>query len=316
MSIGHSDGEHPSVVLADICRRPEINAQIIVFANEKGGVGKSTLAFHTSIALARSGHKVLAIDLDRRQQSFSRALENRAATSRSLGIDLPSPQTLMLEHQTGAMLMQEIARVGTGRTTIIIDVAGHDSPIARRAIAMADKIITPVNPTFIDLDSVAHFNAATMRFAKLGRFAETVEQLQTERHERGLPKTDWMLVKNRVRKAEKLQLKRFDQALDQLPAHLGVRLLSGLTERVAYRELFMFGLTHADCNDLPGMAHMGVSNTDEITRFIGEIDVASPALVNSQPTAPKTRTPARSMKRYRKSLRTHVGTALRTRETV
>ncbi|MGB7373129.1 division plane positioning ATPase MipZ [Pontixanthobacter sp.] len=316
MSIRHSDGEHPSVVLADICRRPEINAQIIVFANEKGGVGKSTLAFHTSIALARAGHKVLAIDLDRRQQSFCRALENRAATSRSLGIDLPSPQTLMLDHQTGAMLMQEIARVGTGTTTIIIDVAGHDSPIARRAMALADKIITPVNPTFIDLDSVAHFNAATMRFAKLGRFAETVEQLQTERHERGLSKTDWMVVKNRVRKAERLQLKRFDQALDQLPAHLGVRLLSGLTERVAYRELFMFGLTHADCADLPGMAHMGVSNTDEITRFIGEMDVASPAQVNAQPHAPKRRAPARSMKRYRKSLRTHVSSALRSRETV
>lgn len=316
MDFEHSNGEHPSVVLADICRRPEIKAQIIVFANEKGGVGKSTLAFHTSIALARSGSKVLAIDLDRRQQSFSRALENREATSRSLGIDLPSPQPIVLEHQTGAMLAQEIARVGAGATHIVIDVAGHDSPIARRAIAMADKLITPVNPTFIDLDSVAHFNAATMRFARLGRFAETVAELRAERCERGLPGTDWMLVKNRVRWAEKLQLKRFDSALDQLPAHLGVRLLSGLTERVAYRELFMFGLTHADCCDLPGMTNMTVRNSDEIIKFVGELDLKTPASPTANAVPRKQRMPAPSMKRYRQTLQRHVGSAIKSRETV
>ena len=30
----------------------------IVFANEKGGTGKSTTAVHTAIALAASGHRV------------------------------------------------------------------------------------------------------------------------------------------------------------------------------------------------------------------------------------------------------------------
>ena len=36
----------------------------IVFANEKGGTGKSTTAVHTAIALAASGHRVGALDLD------------------------------------------------------------------------------------------------------------------------------------------------------------------------------------------------------------------------------------------------------------
>ena len=34
----------------------------IVFANEKGGTGKSTTAVHTAIALAASGHRVGALD--------------------------------------------------------------------------------------------------------------------------------------------------------------------------------------------------------------------------------------------------------------
>ncbi|MBP9680768.1 MAG: AAA family ATPase [Bacteriovorax sp.] len=38
--------------------------KIISFINQKGGVGKTTMAFNAAHALARNGHKVLAIDLD------------------------------------------------------------------------------------------------------------------------------------------------------------------------------------------------------------------------------------------------------------
>lgn len=307
MSAQNGDGEAASVVLADICRRPEINAQIIVFANEKGGVGKSTLAFHTAIFLARAGQKVLAIDLDRRQRSLERALENREATCRSLGIDLPSPQHLALGHPSGAMLMQEIARAGHNCQTVIIDVPGHDSPIARRAIAMADKLVTPVNPNFIDLDSVAQFNPATRKFNRLGKFAEMVSQLQSERHERGLSKTDWMIVKNRVRRNERVQLERFNQAIDQLPAHINARLTCGLPERVAFRELFLFGLTYADCGDLPEVGAFKMQNGDAMTRLLGEMDVLDGHIAASKSGTARVRRPAQSMQRYRQSLRSHFG---------
>ncbi|MXO89686.1 division plane positioning ATPase MipZ [Pontixanthobacter aquaemixtae] len=301
------DGEHPSVVLADIRNRPEISARVIVFANEKGGVGKSTLAFHTSVALARAGHKVLAIDLDKRQRSLDHALENREATTRSLGIELPTPKHLVLNHQSGAMLMQEIARSGQGCDTIVIDVAGHDSPIARRAIALADKLVTPVNPNFVDLDSVAKFNVGTMKLTNAGSFAELVMQLRAERVANGFAPTDWMLVKNRVRRAEKLQLERFNAAISQLPAELGLRVTGGLAERVAYRELFLFGLTHADCTDLPGMAGMSVRSSTGMSRLLEEMGVLGKTEASSVPPLVQSRQPARSMKRYRQSLRTYIG---------
>lgn len=38
--------------------------KVISFINQKGGVGKTTMAFNAAFALAKNGHKVLAIDLD------------------------------------------------------------------------------------------------------------------------------------------------------------------------------------------------------------------------------------------------------------
>lgn len=42
------DGEHPAVVVGDIAARPRSAAHIIVFANEKGGVGLPRDYRHTA----------------------------------------------------------------------------------------------------------------------------------------------------------------------------------------------------------------------------------------------------------------------------
>ncbi len=64
-------------------------AHRIVFANEKGGTGKSTTAVHVAVALAYRGARVVAIDLDPRQRTLHRYFENRAETERRRGIVLP-----------------------------------------------------------------------------------------------------------------------------------------------------------------------------------------------------------------------------------
>ena len=72
---------------------PELrSAHVIVVANEKGGTGKSTLSIHITVALLKAGYRVASIDLDTRQRTLTRFLENRqswAVVTRSLGSGAP-----------------------------------------------------------------------------------------------------------------------------------------------------------------------------------------------------------------------------------
>jgi hypothetical protein len=55
------------------------SAHVVVLGNEKRGSGKSTVALHVAVALLKVGQRVATIDLDRRQQSFTRYIDNRSA---------------------------------------------------------------------------------------------------------------------------------------------------------------------------------------------------------------------------------------------
>ena len=74
-------------------------AHIIVVGNEKGGSGKSTTSMHVATALARMGHRVGALDLDVRQRSFGRYLENSMAFLEREALTLPTPTLAELRTQ-------------------------------------------------------------------------------------------------------------------------------------------------------------------------------------------------------------------------
>lgn len=66
-------------------------AHIIVLGNEKGGSGKSTTAMHVVAALLEQGRRVATIDLDGRQRTLTRYLDNRAkAVSEGVNLLMPS----------------------------------------------------------------------------------------------------------------------------------------------------------------------------------------------------------------------------------
>jgi len=270
------EGEHPMVVLEDLAARPRPDAHIIVLANEKGGVGKSTVAFHTCMALCDQGFKVAAVDLDFRQQSLARVLAFREATARRLGIELPSPQYTAMHHTSGALLCQELARVGWHADYIVIDVAGHDSPLARRAIALANTLVTPVNSSFVDLDLLGRFNPSTQELLGPGFFANMVNELREERLRRDMGTIDWVVMQNRVRRGISNNQARVDGALQCLAPRAGFRLGQGLTERVAYRELFLLGLTHLDLRHIPDLSHMRAQARDEIFGLLEDMGLPRP----------------------------------------
>src|SRR5437868_11157748 len=67
------------------------SAHVVVLGNEKGGSGKSTTALHIAVALLKAGQRVATIDLDCRQQSFTRYLDNRRAWAQRTGLNLELP---------------------------------------------------------------------------------------------------------------------------------------------------------------------------------------------------------------------------------
>ena len=89
-----------------------IAPHVITFANEKGGTGKSTTAVHAAVALAAQGKRVAALDLDTRQRTFGRYLDNRAATVRRLGLELPMPAHDTFDPAKGEGLEEALARIG------------------------------------------------------------------------------------------------------------------------------------------------------------------------------------------------------------
>lgn len=271
------DGELPGLVVHDMARRPRPAARVITVANEKGGVGKSTLAFHLCVALADAGHGVLGVDLDRRQQSLTRALGNRAATANRLRIKLPQPRHVLLEQQSGAMLAQEIARAGAGCQFVVIDAAGHDCGIVRRAVAMANLLISPVSSSFVDLDLLGRFHPVTYAYRGPGCFAEMVLELREARAAAGLAPLDWMVLRNRQRRDNSRDAAQVEAALTGLADRLQFRLDQGLSERVAYRELFLLGLTHLDLRRVPDLARTRSTATGEVLRLLDAIEL-DPAL--------------------------------------
>lgn len=267
------DGEHPRVVLADVANRPRGGAKVITVANEKGGVGKSTLAFHLAVALADTGHKVLAVDLDRRQQSLSRALVARGGTAKRLGVRLPLPRELLLKQHSGAHLCQELARAGWDCDYVVIDAPGQDAPIVRRAVAMADMLVSPVNPSFVDLGLLGQFHPVTHKLTGPGCFAATVTELREARAELGLPALDWLVLLNRKRRDASHNQGKIDSALRRLSQRFDFRLGAGLSERVAYRDLVLMGLTQLDLHRMPDLPRAKGIAAAEVRQLLDDLDI-------------------------------------------
>jgi chromosome partitioning protein len=250
--------------------RPALNSKshIVVFANEKGGVGKSTTAFHTCIALCNAGEKVASLDIDLRQLTLDRALNARKDSEREYGVELPGPEQILLAQSTEAELETKIRMAQIDCSFIIIDVGGHDSPIARRAISMADTIVTPVNDSFIDLDMLGRIDPRTGELKTLGAFARLVAHLKEPGLARRARPLDWVVMQNRSRSLGTRNERKVQESLEMIAPVAGFRLIPGLQERVAYRELLPFGLTVFDLQKLPDFGLAQPATLQEIAGML------------------------------------------------
>lgn len=218
------------------------------------------------------------LDVDLRQLTTHRALWARQESERAYNVKLPGPEQIMLVQQNENELEEKLRMARIHNSFIIIDVGGHDSPIARKAIFMADTIVTPVNDSFIDLDMLGRIDPRTGEFQTLGNFARLVEHLKEPGMVLRAKPIDWVVMQNRSRNFATKNERKVLDALQKIAPVAGFRLVPGLRERVTYRELFPQGLTLFDLDALPELGRLQPAARNEIWAMLRALNLPSDAL--------------------------------------
>lgn len=245
-------------------------AHIIVVGNEKGGSGKSTTAMHVATALVRMGKRVGAMDLDLRQRSFARYIENRETYVANQRLSLPCPTYVPLPEIDPASLpagenpfdMRLGACLEELRKTsefIVIDCPGSHTRLSQMAHSLADTLITPMNDSFVDFDLLARLDPKTEAVIGPSIYSEMVWNARQLRATAGHPPLDWIVLRNRLGSQQMHNKRKVGEALADLSKRIGFRIGAGFSERVIFRELFPRGLTLLDLKH-SGLDHFNLSN--------------------------------------------------------
>ncbi|QBF29924.1 division plane positioning ATPase MipZ [Thalassococcus sp. S3] len=245
-------------------------AHIIVVGNEKGGAGKSTVSMHVASALARLGHKVSCLDLDLRQRTLGRYVENRAAFTAKAGLDLPQldyhdlpeidaatlkPGENIYDHRLSAA----VATLEPDNDFILIDCPGSHTRLSQVAHSLADTLITPLNDSFVDFDLLARIDSRGEKILGPSVYSEMVWNARQLRAQAGLKPIDWIVIRNRLGTQRMVNKEKMERAITMLSSRIGFRTAPGFSERVIFRELFPRGLTLLDLKDI-GVKQLNISN--------------------------------------------------------
>lgn len=111
---------------------------IIALLNQKGGVGKTTLAIHLAAALSAKG-RTLLLDADPQGSAVMWSSQREKAPPFSV-VALAKPT-----------IHRDIAGIAEGFAHVVIDGPPRASDLARSVIGAADFVLIPVQPSPYDL---------------------------------------------------------------------------------------------------------------------------------------------------------------------
>lgn len=233
------------------------NAHVIVCGNEKGGSGKTTTCMHIVVALLKTGYKVATVDLDSRQRSLSRYVENRKNWARASNLDLELPNHFhfdrsVLDSANGAdsedfaSFANVLADVERSHDFVVIDTPGSDNYLMRLAHSMADTLITPLNDSYVDFDVLGKVDAKTHEVCEVSHYASMVREARRQRRIADNSVLDWIVVRNRMATLSSRNQVNLHNSIRELSLRLGFRIANGISERVIFREFFPMGLTALD----------------------------------------------------------------------
>ncbi len=115
---------------------------IIVVANSKGGVGKSTLAVHLAAWLHQQGHSVTLADCDT-QQSSSEWIREAEPGVKAVRLDNPD------------VILNELPLLRQEADYVVADGPGSQTETSRALLLRADMAIVPCKASMLEVRALA-----------------------------------------------------------------------------------------------------------------------------------------------------------------
>ena len=232
----------------------EKKAHIITVSNEKGGTGKSTVSMHLAVFLMQEGFKVAVADMDGRQGTLSKYVENRRKFAIQNHINLIIPQLITIAPRENnaeydnhiseiELVMDELSKQ---YDAIIIDTPGGKNYLFEEAHKLADTLITPISDSLIDLNVLAEIDKDNPSKNHAGHYAQFVWEIRKYRAKQGKQLLNWIVVGNKISPLNSRNKTVFFEYLNNIAKLYGFRVAGGIKDRVIYKEMFLQGLTVLD----------------------------------------------------------------------
>lgn len=219
-------------------------SMFIGLVNEKGGVGKSTLAVHLAVWLSDRGAKVALVDCDKQRSSSQWMAECEPKVTISV---VDTPDNLAVEGQ-GLRRSHDFV-VGDGPAGL--------ADMSRTLLLLADLAIFPISPSILDLRSVAQATAVL-------KFAHSINQ--------GRP--EGRLVLNRMRTRDNIS-RELRKAAPSLGLTVGNSVIRDLQ---IYRDAAQQGTV------VTRMGSRGATASQEISQLFVELLTDKLAFINEVKT--------------------------------